>query len=164
MFNGWITNTLLARNEYPADMKLKLFQQLLHSYTNMQDKLNEPTILNLEQPQPNMLDKKLNEIKETLPKTIRVQGMRLLKSVNNTPDFNMGESGELIYKGESIRGSNVVDLIHDFTRKRKQRPVKGHREFAAILRDNNIPKEYIGNIHRWHLIDPYATGHEWTPY
>jgi hypothetical protein len=35
------------------------------------------------------------------------------------PSIAWSEKGELKYKGETVRGSNVVDLVNDVLRKRK---------------------------------------------
>jgi hypothetical protein len=37
----------------------------------------------------------------------------------SSPDISWNEKGELKYKGETVQGSNVVDLVNDVLRKRK---------------------------------------------
>jgi hypothetical protein len=34
----------------------------------------------------------------------------LLKKMKRSPDISLNEKGELKYKGETVQGSNVVDL------------------------------------------------------
>jgi hypothetical protein len=43
----------------------------------------------------------------------------LLKKMKSSPDISWNEKGELKYKGETVQGSNVVDLVNDVLRKRK---------------------------------------------
>jgi hypothetical protein len=42
----------------------------------------------------------------------------LLKKKKSSPDISWNEKGELNYKGETVQGSNVVDLVNDVLRKR----------------------------------------------
>jgi hypothetical protein len=48
-----------------------------------------------------------------------------------------------------LRGSNIVDLIHDLSRERKtQKAPQGLQEFVKVLRSANLPLEYIVNKNR----------------
>jgi hypothetical protein len=40
----------------------------------------------------------------------------LLKKMKSSPDISWNEKGELKYKGETVQGSNVVDLVNDVLR------------------------------------------------
>ena len=39
--------------------------------------------------------------------------------MKSSPDISLNEKVELKYKGETVQGSNVVDLVNDVLRKRK---------------------------------------------
>ncbi|GFY22119.1 uncharacterized protein TNCV_3297631 [Trichonephila clavipes] len=52
--------------------------------------------------------------------------------------------GEIIYKSERLPRTNIVSLITDLLRNRKNSP-KGSTEFHAALREINIPKNFIVN-------------------
>jgi hypothetical protein len=39
--------------------------------------------------------------------------------LKSSPDISWNEKGELKYKGETVQGSNVVDLVNGVLRKRK---------------------------------------------
>jgi hypothetical protein len=43
----------------------------------------------------------------------------LLKKNEEQSDISWNEKGELKYKGETVQGSNVVDLVNDVLSKRK---------------------------------------------
>jgi hypothetical protein len=43
----------------------------------------------------------------------------LLKKMKSSPDISWNEKEELKYKGETVQGSNVVDLVVDVLSKRK---------------------------------------------
>jgi hypothetical protein len=50
---------------------------------------------------------------------MKAKAQLLLKKMKSSPDNSWNEKGELKYKGETVRGSNVVDLVNDVLRKRK---------------------------------------------
>jgi hypothetical protein len=52
------------------------------------------------------------------PKMHRAKTALLLKKMKTSPDFSWNEKGELKYKGDTVRGSNVMDLVNDVLRKR----------------------------------------------
>ena len=60
-----------------------------------------------------------NEIMESVPKTMKAKVQLLLKKMKTSPDISWNEKGELKYKGETVQGSNVVDLVNDVLSKRK---------------------------------------------
>jgi hypothetical protein len=51
------------------------------------------------------------------------------------PDISWNEKGELKYKGETVQGSNVVDLVNDVLRKRKYFNPQGWETFGEALRE-----------------------------
>ena len=46
------------------------------------------------------------------------------------PKISCSDKGELTYKGETIRGSNVVDLVNNVLRKRKYFNPQGWETFG----------------------------------
>ena len=48
--------------------------------------------------------------------------------MKSSPDISWNEKGELKYKGETVQGSNVVDLVNDVLHKRKYFKVGKHSE------------------------------------
>jgi hypothetical protein len=61
-------------------------------------------------PEPVKQDLIDNEILESVPKTMKANAQLLLKKMKSSPDISWDEKGELKYKGETVQGSNVVDL------------------------------------------------------
>jgi hypothetical protein len=60
-----------------------------------------------------------------------------------------GDVDTLKYKGETVRGSNVVDLVNDVLRKRKYFNPQGWETFGEALREANVPQDLIGHEDRW---------------
>jgi hypothetical protein len=67
-------------------------------------------------PEPVKQDLIDNEFLENVPKTMKAKDkpQLLMKKMQSR-----NEKGELKYKGETVQGSSVVDLINDVLRKRK---------------------------------------------
>jgi hypothetical protein len=72
--------------------------------------------------------------------------------MKTSPDISWNEKGELKYKGGTVRGSNVVDLVNDVLRKRKYFNPQGWEAFGEALREANVPQDLIGHEDRWRYI------------
>ena len=76
----------------------------------------------------------------------------LWKKIKSIPEIQWNERGELKYQGETIKGTNVVDLVNDLLRKRKAFNPQGWEVFGDALREANVPQDLIGNRDRWDYI------------
>ena len=70
---------------------------------------------------------------------------------NNSDRIRWGESGVVYIDGDQILNSNMVNLVNDTCRNRKNVKAIGRRKFAALLRDIATPPEFIGNPEIWDL-------------
>ena len=82
------------------------------------------------------------EILESVPKTMKTKAELLVRKMKS----------ELKYKGETVRGSNVVDLVNDVLRKRKYFNPQGWETFGETLREANVPQDLIGHEDHWKYI------------
>jgi hypothetical protein len=103
-------------------------------------------------PEPVKQDLIDNEILESVPKTMKAKVQLLLKQMKSSPDISWHEKGELKYKGETVQGSNVVDLVNDVLRKRKYFNPQGWEPFGETLREANVSQDLIGHEDRWRYI------------
>ena len=79
-----------------------------------------------------------------LPKTCRRKGRMLLDHIKKKPGFQWTDNGGLHVDGGVVPGSNIIDLVHYFTRKRpKALPPPGSEELAVLLKDTNVPMEAV---------------------
>ena len=80
-----------------------------------------------------------------------VKAARLLLSyVKRNPDLAWTKNGEMIVNGDRMPNTNIVDLIHDFSRYRKSVPPPlGYLDFGYALKRQNIPREGVANQERW---------------
>ena len=76
----------------------------------------------------------------------------LVRKMKADPNIAWSEKGEPKYKGKTVRGSNVVDLVNDVLRKRKYFNPQGWETFGEALREANVPQDLIGHEDRWKYI------------
>ncbi|KAK3105817.1 hypothetical protein FSP39_006339 [Pinctada imbricata] len=105
-----------------------------------------------------------SEIMKSVPKTMRNRAELLLHKIKSKPDMKWNDRGELVYKGERIKNSNIVDLVNDVLRRRKHFEPRGWQVFSAGLRETNVPQDLIGHKERWNWIqsgkDPLQDEHD----
>ena len=93
-----------------------------------------------------------NETLESVPKTMKGKVQLLLKKMKGSPDISWNEKGELKYKGETVQGSNMVDLVNDALSKKKYFNPQGWEPFGEVLREANVSQDLIGHEDRWKYI------------
>ena len=76
------------------------------------------------------------------------QGRLLVWKMKADHSIAWNEKGELKYKGETVRGSNVVYLVNDVLRKRKYFNLQGWETFREALREVHVPQYWIGHEDR----------------
>ena len=123
--------TILEREDLSADERLKLYDQSFTRYLNVYDDYR-PTPVAVA-PEPVKQDLIDNEILESVPKTMKAKAQLLLKKMKSSPDISWNEIGELKYKGKTVQGSNVVDLVNDVLSKRKYFNPHGTEIFGETL-------------------------------
>jgi hypothetical protein len=109
--------TILEREDLSADERLKLYDQSFTRYLNVYDDYRpKPVAVALEPVKQDLIE---NEILESVPKTMKAKAQLLLKKMKSSPDISWNEKKELKYKGETVQGSNVVDLVNDVLSKKQ---------------------------------------------
>ena len=88
------------------------------------------------------------DIVEIVPKSLKPKALRLMKRLRNDPSIQWNDRGGLIIEGSAIPGNNMIDLVHDVLRKRKQSDPVGWQPFAKHLKHINLPMELVGNVDR----------------
>ncbi|GBM75566.1 hypothetical protein AVEN_205196-1 [Araneus ventricosus] len=85
-------------------------------------------------------------------KILKAAPVRYLTTVKNILDFlkdyhsilTWTPEGEIVYKGQRIPRTNIVNLVTELLRNRKKSP-PGFKEFHSALKEMNIPENYIVN-------------------
>ena len=68
-----------------------------------------------------------------------VRSLDYLTTHASSPDISWNEKGKLKYKGETVQGSNVVDLVNDVLHKMEYFNPQGWETFGEALREANVP-------------------------
>ena len=135
---------VLESNE-PSDIKAKKYAQVLQTYTNIRD--NEIRIPRVEPPQIEASPEWLTGLAANYINKGRI----LSEHVKLNPYIKWNDKNEILYKGNLVQGSNVIDLIHAFVKKTTAKPT-GWREFGRALLDSNVPRTAIANEHVLRLL------------
>jgi hypothetical protein len=139
---------LLFNSEIPSDKKMKLYNQVLQQHAALMKHKHKPYQIEIQEEIPSIYTKE--RILEDIPPKIVKTAEIFLQYLQSNPNIEISDQGELILYGHAIKGSNIIDIVHDFSRQRKtQTPVLGAKELIKVLKRSNIPKEIIGNKLRW---------------
>ena len=92
------------------------------------------------------------QIFESVTKTLQRKAELLLVYLINNDVMAWNESGELVYDGNVIKGSNMVDLVNDTLKSRKNFVPYGFQHFMRGLAKSNVPESIIGNEARRNIV------------
>lgn len=136
---------ILDLNRYKDEpTRLKEYLRVLQRYLFFTDQKRQISYPKTEITDLNSLSDDL--IIESLPKLHQKKAQLLLKHLKANPkSIRWNEKGTVYIDDEKIVGSNIIDLINDASRSRKNVKAIGRREFATVLREIDTPREYIGN-------------------
>ena len=121
---------IMQRQDIPIDAQAKVYDQNLQRYLTFYDKrMNKPLRVNVikptvpeeeEKPQGEQTEEKPDEIEtdilDSVPATMKSR-TRQLKANKDIIGWN--EQGQMVFKGTTIPGTNIVDLVNDSLRQRK---------------------------------------------
>ena len=150
--------SILEREDLSTDERLKLYDQSFTRYLIVHDDYRpRPVVSKVSTSPPAVIETETKdaieeEILESVPKTMKTKAELLVRKMKADPNIAWSEKGELKYKGETVRGSNVVDLVNDVLRKRKYFNPQGWETFGEALREANVPQDLIGHEDRWKYI------------
>jgi hypothetical protein len=130
--------SILKREDLSTDEGLKLYDQSFTQYLNVHDDYRpRPVVSKVSTSPPAVFETETKdaieeEILESVPKTMKTK--LLVQKMKADPNIAWSEKWELKYKGETVRGSNVVDLVNDVLRKRKYFNPQGWETIGEALR------------------------------
>ena len=123
------------------ELKLQKYYSTLRRYETLQDnsshmsvpvRVDEGSVIKRDA--PTSLPALESAILEQVPKPQRQSAKLLLEHVKENPDISWNQNRELVHKGSVVTGSNIFDLISDFSRNRRnQAPAQGWKEFTDAL-------------------------------
>ena len=165
-------DSLLKRQDIAQDEKARLYSQILQRYLNYYDKrMSQPVRVSVVSSKPttekpetqlepvDLPDNIKTDILESVPPTMKTRARQLVKKLKENKDLiTWDDKAQLVYEGKPIPGSNVVDLVNDALRHRKNFNPHGWRLFAKALSDVNIPEGIVRNENRLKTLRDYKIG------
>ena len=170
--------------ELPPDEKIRLFTEELNNFKTRHNSLIKPKPLEVvmkressQHPETKLKEGNDTRVKSedlqqeeddkriigesaihTIPKASKKHAIMLIdhiRSRSNILDWNA--SGEMIFRGDVIQGSNISDLIsHVMTnRKTLQIPILYKTIFSKALSELNIPNDWIKNKEQIKVLQTY---------
>ena len=125
---------IMQRQDIPIDAQAKMYDQNLQRYLAFYDKrMNKPLRVNVikptvpeeeEKPQGEQIEEKPDEIEtdilDSVPATMKSRTRQLIKKLKANKDIiGWNEQGQMVFKGTTIPGTNIVDLVNDSLRQGK---------------------------------------------
>ena len=139
--------------------KADAYQQALWSYLNRFEQykdrpLGKVQLVTQENKPTSVVDREADSVEQdviqSVPKSMKNKAERLLQRLKDHPDVKWNSLGEFEYQGQSIKNSNLTDLVNDVLRKRKHAVAPlGWETFANVLQRINVPQDLVGNLARW---------------
>ena len=153
---------ILENNDVDQNKKFQLYTNALQQYTNTRQNL-QTTTPQTSVSRPSMVNTDLStaskapltvtpyaeeSIIDTIPTTYQRKARNLLRFIKNNDQINWNDRGIVTYNGNTLNGSNIVDLINDVIRPRKHSQPNNWQQFASALHQINVPTDLIGNPKR----------------
>ncbi len=160
---------IIQRQDIPIDAQARMYDQNLQRYLTFYDKrMNKPLWVNVlqpkiteEQPQeeePETIDEIETDIMDSVPATMKSRARQLIKKLKGSKDvIGWNNQGQMMFKGRPIPGTNIVDLVNDSLRQRKNFNPEGWELFSKALGHLNMPEGVVRNENRLALVREYKT-------
>lgn len=130
-------------SDLPDDEKAKRYLETLHKFRAIDD-FNDSS---------KQLEKRNDietEVIDSVPSTQQYKAKRLMNYFKKVPDIEWSEKGELIYRQHIIPNSHIIDLVSDILKKKTVgKNPEGWQEIVNILREANVPREFVPNAQVW---------------
>jgi hypothetical protein len=96
-----------------------------------------------------------NDILDSVPKTSRTLARSMINRLKaNRDQVSWNKRGELVIEGNPVAGSNIIDLINDQLKSRKDFNPTGWEQFTETLGKMNMPKYLMRNERRRIYLSP----------
>ena len=146
--------SILDQKDLNDGGKVKLYNQVLQRYNHLSDRRDkQPTrvvVLNDDATTETATPENLAvapataapsaveaDIVDSVPKTMKVKAKKLIDRLKT--EISWTDRGNLIQDGTPVPGSNIVDLVNDELRKRRNSDPVGWQAFVQQLKRINLP-------------------------
>lgn len=156
-----LSSILQSRKYHDDGEKWKQYLQVLQRYlflVGARSGSEDPSLPDTAT-QESTIPKDFNEaaIIKSVPLMHKRRATALIDYLRNSPvasqRITWDRAGLVTIDGMLIPNSNILDLINDAVRARKDFKATGRRQFIQSLRAISVPREFIGNDALWNIGD-----------
>jgi hypothetical protein len=98
------------------------------------------------------------DIMNSVSATMKSRARQLIKNLKSNKDLvGWNEQGQMVLKGRSVPSTNIVDLVKDSLRQRKNFNPDGLEFFSKVLEHLNVPEGIVRNENRLGIVREYKT-------
>ena len=155
---------ILTRDDLTAQQQNELYTKALYDLNRYKAERDLPYIPSTPHDQPKVeeqtehsLDVIPSALVSALPKTLKPKGKMLLDRMKNNKEIiSWNPMGEVIYKGDKIAGSNIIDLFSmtvNAKSKAKHIPLFHKTIFGKALSELNTPRDWIKNDEMFKIME-----------
>ena len=150
--------TVLKNRKISDAVKWQQYNQILQRFLHVAGQKRKTLKIPLESSTSEQLKV---AILGTVPIKYQRKAILLLDVLTNEERIQWTKNGEVTIKGQKIQGSNLVELINDVLRHRRNVEPIGWQEFALLLKDLNVGRDVIGNKDRYDFLNQTGSGFKW---
>lgn len=135
----------ILRSDLPDDLKAKYYASSLRTYKTYDEEKKKPE---------NKIEKLETDVLKSISPNNQYKANRILALLKRDPDVTFSKDGEVVYKRNVIRDSNITDIIVDLLKKTSGASLPGLKEVSSSLKSYDVSKELIPNQSVWKLMHP----------
>jgi hypothetical protein len=95
---------------------------------------------------------------DSVPATMKSRARQLIKKLKSNKDLvGWNEQGQMVFKGRSVPSTNIVDLVNDSLRQRKNFNPDGWELLSKVLGHLNVREGIVRNENRLGIVREYKT-------
>jgi len=136
----------ILSSDLPDDVKAKRYAEAVRRFGHIKEPIIEPT-------ETKKLTK--TDLLDSIPSNSRHKAKRLLDYLKRDGNVHFKDSGEVVYKNETLHNSNIIDLLESAVG--KSAPAEratGLEEFTKALKEIRAPRSAVANNAFWQQINP----------
>lgn len=137
---------IMSKKYADDSLKWKEYEQALQRYLYFTNERHKPLQISLESQSNDVTFRE--KLAGALPKTYKESALRIFDYLDQSGTVTWDSTGTVSLNNHILHNSNIIDLISDLTRPRKNFEPLGLSSFIKTLANINIPLELVGNEQR----------------
>ena len=134
---------ILDDTSVPDEVKVKLYGHALHQFNQIHSNTSKPVPIEVVE-RPRLGGSTPDFLLRHVPERKSENATAMVSFLKEHPEIGWNDRGELLNKGDAIRGSNITDIFNYAVREMKHEP-HGWTDFYDQLTSANVPVIAIGN-------------------